>query len=225
MNFYPAYLDLSRARCLVIGAGSVGVRKIRGLVDGGAKDVLVLDLAPLPDDLKDLADGGSILFFQREFQHDDLDGVLLAMACTSNATVNTQIAGLCRERGILCNVADQPEVGSFIVPATFTQGDLTLAISTGGASPAMAQRIRKDLEATFGPHYGTFLLIMNRLRPMMLALGRPTTDNTKVFRALVASGLLDALKRSEQSEITEILTEILPEDLQSTIPELIDDLC
>jgi precorrin-2 dehydrogenase/sirohydrochlorin ferrochelatase len=163
-------------------------------------------------------------FLCREFADADLDGKFLVIACTSSEEVNWRISNLCRDKGILCNIVDQPEKCSFIVPATVKRGDLTVAISTAGRSPAMAKRIRKELQESFGDEYANLLTAMGRIRPMMLSLGLTTADNTAVFRSLVNSALLDALKGHDLDAATEILKESLPDPLHDNIPELLDGL-
>ena len=166
----------------------------------------------------------SVEFLCRDFVDSDLDGKFLVIACTSSEEVNRRISNLCDERGILCNIVDQPEKGSFIVPATVKRGDLTVAISTGGQSPAMAKRIRKELQESFGDEYARLLDIMGRIRPLMLSLGLETQENTIVFRSLVNSELLTAIKNKDLDATVEILKESLPEPLYANIPELLDGL-
>jgi len=148
MRYYPMFVSLEGRACLVVGAGQVGLRKIETLADCGAASVLVVDKNPPDEALGQLlARPGlrsRLCFVQRDFEEADLDGMFLAIASTSSPAVNQRISELCRERGVLCNIVDQPEACSFIVPALVRRGDLTLAISTGGQSPALAKRIRKE---------------------------------------------------------------------------------
>ncbi len=163
-------------------------------------------------------------FFCREFLDSDLDGKFLVIACTSSENVNLRISQLCDERGILCNIADLPEACSFIVPATVKRGDLTLAISTAGQSPAMTKRIRRELQDYFGDEYAVLLTVMGRIRPLMLELGLETKKNTAVFRALVNSDLLSAIKEQKLDVCREILKDSLPQPLHANISELLDGL-
>jgi len=169
------FVSLEGRSCLVVGAGQVGLRKIETLAECRAASVLVVDQNPPDEGLSALLTRpglcSSLHFVQRDFQDSDLDGVFLAIASTSSPTVNQRISDLCRQRGVLCNIVDQPEACTFIVPATVRQGDLTLAISTGGQSPALAKALRKDLQKAYGPEYALFLDLMGRLRPLVLGLG------------------------------------------------------
>lgn len=221
MRYYPMFVSLVGRACLVAGAGQVGLRKIETLADCNAASILVVDRNPPDQALELLLRRPGLVFAQRDFQDSDLDGVFLAIASTSSPGVNQRISDLCRERGVLCNIVDQPEACSFIVPATVHQGDLTLAISTGGQSPALAKRIRKDLQESFGQEYALFLDLMGRLRPLVLALGLDTGGNTEIFRALVGSRLLEALKLGDAALAQAELAAHLPQDLaQHLAPQL-----
>ncbi|WP_419788372.1 precorrin-2 dehydrogenase/sirohydrochlorin ferrochelatase family protein [Pseudodesulfovibrio sp.] len=224
MRYYPIFVNLEDKRCLVVGAGEVGQRKIQSLVDAGAGQLTIVDTAPAASDLATLLALNNVEFFQREFEDTDVDGRFLVIACTSSEAVNWRISNLCSEKGILCNIVDQPEKCSFIVPATVKRGDLTVAISTSGRSPAMAKRIRKELQENFGEEYADLLSLMGRLRPLLLGLGKSTSENTAVFRGLVNSHLLDAMRSRDLDEVGEILKRSLPVPLHDIIPELVDGL-
>ena len=222
MRYYPIFVNLENRSCLVVGAGAVGRRKIQSLLDSGAGSVTIVDTLEPGPDMDTILARGNVEFFTRAFQDDDLDGKFLVIACTSSQKVNRHVGALCEKRRILCNIADQPDIGSFIVPATVTRGDLTLAVSTAGQSPAMTKRIRRDLQESFGDEYASLLSVMGRIRPLMLGLGLKTDENTAVFRTLVDSDLLAALKGRNLDAAGEILKESLPEPLHAYIPELLD---
>jgi precorrin-2 dehydrogenase/sirohydrochlorin ferrochelatase len=211
------FVSLEGRSCLVVGAGQVGLRKIETLADCQAASILVVDQNPPDEGLSALLArsglGSSLRFAQRDFQDSDLDGVFLAIASTSSPAVNQRISDLCRQRGVLCNIVDQPEACTFIVPATVRQGDLTLAISTGGQSPALAKTLRKDLQKAYGPEYALFLNLMGRLRLLVLNLGLDTAANTAIFRNLVGSRLLEALKLGDAALARAELAACLPLDL------------
>ncbi len=209
---------------MVVGSGEVGKRKIQSLIDSGAGHVTIIDTRPASAELKPVVKLKNVTFECREFNDDDLDGKFLVIACTSNEEVNLRISNLCAEREILCNIVDQPDKGSFIVPATVKRGDLTVAISTAGQSPAMAKRIRRELQENFGDEYANILTAMGRIRPLMLGLGLETKENTAVFRTLVNSELLDTMKAGNLDAAIEILKESLPQPLHANISELLDGL-
>lgn len=224
MRHYPAFLDPSRLSCLVVGAGDVGLRKISTLLDCAVADVLVLDLAEPSEGLIDLMANPAVVFERREFAPKDMDGRTLAFACTPVREVNERVGRLARERGVLVNVADAPAESTFVVPATVSRGPLTIALSTGGASPAVARRIRMELEDYFGPRYGLFLRLMERIRPLVLGLGRPTAENTAVFRSLAASTLPDHLAAGDTAQAADELARLLPPELATKATELLDGI-
>lgn len=224
MQYYPIFVNLEHKHCLVVGAGGVGKRKIQSLVESGAGQVTIIDTSPADSEMEAIIGQDNVVFHCREFDKSDLEGKFLVIACTSNEKVNLFISKLCQERDILCNIADLPEKSSFIVPASVKRGDLTLAISTAGQSPAMAKRIRRELQDAFGDEYAHLLTAMGRIRPLMLNMGLETKENTAVFRKLVNSELLDAMKAGDLDSATEILKESLPQSLHANIPELLDGL-
>lgn len=224
MRCYPMFVSLEGRACLVVGAGQVGLRKVLSLADCGAASVLVLERREPDDALRALATKPGIRVERREFAESDLEGVFLAIAATSDAALNKRIAGLCRARGVLCNVIDAPEEGSFIVPSSVVRGDLTIAISTDGHSPALTKRIRKDLQDRFGEEYAQFLRLMSRLRPCVLGLGLETGANSALFRSLVGSHLLEAFRTGDGPLAMAELAAHLPRELHHLIPELLDGL-
>lgn len=202
----------------------MGKRKIRSLVDAGAGSVAVLDTRDADQDMSDIYALDSVIFECREFNDGDLIGKNLVIACTTNQELNKRISILCSERNILCNIADQPEDGNFIVPSTVNRGDLTLAISTSGKSPALTKRIRRELQEHFGDEYGMMLSLMGDIRPLILSLGLEISENTTIFRSLVDSDLLVILKKHDLDAAREILEKSLPQPLHDNIPELLNGL-
>lgn len=224
MRCYPMFVSLEGRSCLVVGAGQVGLRKIISLAECGASSVLVLERREPDEALRELAARPGIRVERRDFAESDLDGMFLAIAATSDPALNSRIAALCKERGVLCNVIDAPEEGSFIVPSSVVRGDLTIAISTGGHSPALTKTIRKDLQERFGEEYAQFLRLMGRLRPLVLELGNETDKNSALFRRLVGCGLLAALSKADTQQAAAELAAHLPHELHHLIPELLDGL-
>ncbi|MEA4858503.1 MAG: bifunctional precorrin-2 dehydrogenase/sirohydrochlorin ferrochelatase [Solidesulfovibrio sp.] len=222
MRYYPLYVNLRGKRCLVVGAGQVGRRKIATLAACGPDEVLVLDRDPPAAVVEELAARPEVVFERRGFAPADLDGRFLVIAATDDEALNWAISRECAARGILCNIVDQPEKCSFIVPALFTRGDLTVAISTGGASPALARKIRQGLGEFLGAEYGALLVLMSTLRPMVLELGLPTEENSNIFRKLVNSSLLEALERGDDAAAAAVLRDILPPALHGEAAGLID---
>lgn len=207
MAFYPILMDLEGRRVLVVGGGRVAERKVRSLLDFGARvDVVSQTLSPA---LEALEGEGLVRWADQEFQEAQLEGMALVIAATDDAEANRGISASARKHNIPVNAVDQPEDCTFIVPAVARRGDLVLAVSTSGRSPALAKRLRKELEASYGPEYAAFLALMGRVREEVLARGRPQEENRSTFHAVVHSGLLDALRSRDWASAAAILTRIL----------------
>jgi len=224
MRYYPIFVNLAGKKCLVVGAGQVGRRKIATLASCGAHEVLVLDVADPGPEFEALGGLPGVRFERRAFAPDDLEGRMLVIASTSDEELNWTISRLCAAKGVLCNIVDQPEKCGFIVPAILSQGDLTVAVSTGGASPALARRIRQDLGDFFGSGYGALLILMSRLRPHIIGLGQGTEANSAIFRRLVNSSLLEALEKKDLPAAKAVLLAELPAELHPLTDELLDGL-
>lgn len=152
---FPISLKLEGRRVLVVGAGGVAEGKIRGLLEAGASVEVVAPKAVA--EVQRWASEGRIFWKPREFAPADLDGVLLAVAATGSKTLNAEISSAARLRRVLLNAVDDPSHCDFYYPAVVRRGELEIAISTGGQSPALAQRLRQELEAQFGPEYAAWL--------------------------------------------------------------------
>jgi siroheme synthase-like protein len=151
MGYYPLYLEMNRRRCLVIGGGAVAERKIASLLEAGA-EVTVIS----PDITETVArwsNDGSIQFHARHYQREDLNGHDLVFVATNDASVNAQVHQDGKNEGVWVNAADDPEHCDFILPSVLRRGDLTVAISSGGNSPALARTIREELESYFTEEY------------------------------------------------------------------------
>ena len=149
------FLKLTGRKCLVVGAGIVGEPKIRSLTDCGADLTVIAPTATTW--VADASSAGQFAWIRRTFQSSDLDGMFLVVAATSSRMVNHRIYREAQQRGLLCNVVDDPRHCDFFYPAVVRREHFQIAISTGGLSPALAQRIRKQLEAEFPPIYGQWL--------------------------------------------------------------------
>jgi len=145
MGYYPIFLDLADRPCVVIGGGDVGRRKVEGLLAAGAR---VTVISPTLDpELGRLRDEGAIRHVQREYRDGDLEGFELCMVATDDAAVNGAVAREGRARRVWVNASDDPVNCDFILPSVVRKGNITLAASTGGGSPALARRLREELEA------------------------------------------------------------------------------
>jgi precorrin-2 dehydrogenase / sirohydrochlorin ferrochelatase len=158
-TWYMACLDLEGADCLVVGGGSVGLEKARGLLEAGARVTVV---APELDGGFDCLPAAQL---RREFEDGDLHGRRLVIAATSDRRVNEAVFAAAEARNVFCNVADVPELCSFILPAVHREGPITVAVSTGGASPALAQWIRSRIAELIGPEHARLAEQLRDLRP------------------------------------------------------------
>ena len=166
---FPMFLKLEGRSCLVVGAGSIGEQKIRSLIDCGAQVRVVAPSASAA--VMEAAGRGALAWSQRDFGVSDLDGVFLVVAATSSVEVNHAIYREAQRRGILCNVVDDPPHCDFFYPAVVCRGQFQIAISTGGLSPALAQRVRKQFEEEFPPVYGIWLEELGKKRAALFQCG------------------------------------------------------
>jgi siroheme synthase-like protein len=161
-TFYMACLDLGQRPCLVVGAGPVGLEKIEGLLAAGARITVVAPEA-LPE-VRELAREGSIAWERREYATDDLEGQMLVVAATSDTALNVRVFEDAERRAMLVNVVDVPPLCNFILPAIVRSGPIAIAISTSGASPALAKRLKREIAEAFGAPHARLAEILNELR-------------------------------------------------------------
>jgi precorrin-2 dehydrogenase/sirohydrochlorin ferrochelatase len=162
LAYYPVFLSIRGKRCVVIGGGLVALRKVRALLDCGAKVTVVSPT--LHPDLAHLAEVGRISPIRREFKRGDLAGSIIAIAATDERLINQKVSDEARDRGVLVNVVDSSEQSDFIIPSFFRRGDLTIAVSTAGMSPALARKIRTKLEGLLGEEFALLLSIIGDVR-------------------------------------------------------------
>jgi len=167
--FYPVFLKIQAKRCVVIGGGKVALRKVKMLLDCGAK-IFVISPKPHPNITK-LAEEKIIHLIQRDYEPRDLKKAAIAIACTDVKEVNRKVADEAKKAGVLVNVADDPELSDFIIPSFFRRGNLTLAVSTSGKSPALARKIRMKLEKNFGKEYASLLSLIGEVRSALKRKG------------------------------------------------------
>lgn len=160
--YYPIFFNIQGKRCVVIGGGKVALRKVQMFLDCGAK-VTVISPKPHPEIVK-LSKERTIHLIQRDYEAGDLKDAVIAIASTNMREFNRKVADEAKKSGVLVNVADDPEQSDYIVPSFFRRGGLTIAISTGGASPALAKKIRTKLEQDFGEEYTLLLSLIGEVR-------------------------------------------------------------
>jgi precorrin-2 dehydrogenase len=164
-DLFPFFLKLDGRRCVIVGAGKVAEQKIQGLLAAGADvHVVAPDASPA---FRRLAENGRVSWLARRFEPGDLDEAFMVIAATGDALVNEYIFREAESRRVLCNAVDEPERCHFYYPAVVRRGDLQIAISTAGQSPALAQRLRVELEAMFGPEYQAWLQWLGNVRKLL----------------------------------------------------------
>lgn len=184
MSLFPLFLKLEGRRCLVVGSGSVAQSKILSLLDSGAKVRVVAPQANAA--VKEWARAGVIVWETRRFEATDLDGTFLVIAATSSSTVNGTVFREAQQRNILCNAVDDPKHCDFYYGAVVRRGQLQVAISTEGQSPALAQRIRSELEAQFGPEYAGWVEELGLIRERLFASGIDPESRRRLLHELAS---------------------------------------
>lgn len=200
MGYYPVLLDLAGRRCVMVGGGIIAGRRVDGLLTAGARGTVISPR--LTRTLAALAAEGRIDHEAREYRDGDLDGADLAFVATDAGEVNAAVAREARARGVWINAADDPARCTFILPALVRRGDLTVAVATGGSSPALARAIREELETYLTDDYATLAAIAAEARREVRAAGRPVTADAwrralgpEVRRLIVERGRDDAKQR------------------------------
>jgi len=212
MRYYPVCLDIRNRNCLVVGGGSVGTRKVMMLLACGANVTVVSPVAT--EKLRELFNNGAAELKERPFKISDLDGQFLVIGATDNQDLNRQIHAEAERRGLLCNIADRPEACNFILPSIVNRGDLIIAISTSGKSPAFAKKLRKHLEKEFGNEYAQFLNLMGAIRKKLLGQYREPEAHKHLFEQLIEGDLVQMIKDGDTAGINSLLHEILGEGFE-----------
>lgn len=202
---YPILIKLEGKRCLVAGGGEVAYRKVEALLKCGARVTVVSP--QLGPGLMQAAQARQIKVLPRAFQPDDLDGVVLAIAATDDPQVNAQVSREAQRRGLLVNVVDDPAACNFIVPSVLRRGDLVIAVSTSGRSPALARNIRQKLEQQFPPEYGAFLDLISQVRQELAARGQRAAP--EVWQDSLDTELLELVRQGKTEAARERLVAML----------------
>lgn len=206
MRYYPIQLDVKGRRCLVVGGGGVGTRKVDTLLSCGAQ-VTVVSPA-VTDGLRRLFAEGLIRLWERAYAASDLEGVFLVIGATDDEDLNFRISSDAAALNILCNIADRPEKCNFILPAIVQRGDLVLTVSTSGKSPALAKKLRRELEHQFGDEYAVLLRLMGAIRKRLLAEAHAPEAHKPIFEKIVHSDILRWIRDGRMQEVNRLLAEI-----------------
>jgi len=206
-SLYPILVDLQGKKALVVGGGKVAQRKIETLLECGTFVQVVAK--ELTAELEELRSSQKIEFLGGEFSEAYLEGAFLVFAATDDVLLNRRVSQAAQQRGLLVNAVDQPADCNFIVPSVLTRGDLLIAVSTSGKSPAFARKVRVELERHFGEEYGLFLSLMGNLRKEILGVGLSQEENKRAFEELVYSDLLPAIREKNWDLASQIIQKVL----------------
>jgi precorrin-2 dehydrogenase/sirohydrochlorin ferrochelatase len=209
MGFIPIFFDVTGRPCIVIGGGEVAARKVESLLEAGAHVTVVSPRLSPP--LNAAVARGLVTHIARDYEPGDLRGCVLLYAATDDPELHRAVAAEARTLSIPINVADVPELCSFIAPAVVKRGALQIAISTGGASPAFAARIRRELEDRYGAEYALTLDLMRAARRRLHAEEIAPAERMRRLTELANSALPDVIAAGDVAAIERILAAHLGE--------------
>lgn len=195
-------MSLEGRKCLVVGAGEVAARKARSLLECGAK-VTVIGEDPVPA-LRRL-EGESLTIRPRKFRRSDMGRYALVVGATDDTGLNRELSRESRRRGIPVNIVDVPEESTFIVPAVHRRGDLAIAVSTGGKSPAAARAVREELEARYDADYAAMIALLGAHRQEMITSVRGHSRRAEAWKGILDADLLGALRKKGRPAATALI--------------------
>jgi siroheme synthase-like protein len=205
--FFPVYLNLTGKRVIVIGGGEVAERKVASLTGTGAAiTVISPDVTP---QLLSLAKSNAIDWQKRAYAHGDCAGAALVLSATDDPQISCAVWDEATKAGILVNTADQPALCDFIMPAVLRRGELAIAISTGGASPALAATLRERLSELIGPEYEELVDLLSRARPQIQQRFQDERDRKALHYRILDSNLIGLLKRQDHEGAERLLKELI----------------
>jgi precorrin-2 dehydrogenase/sirohydrochlorin ferrochelatase len=205
--FYPVYLNLKGKRVLVVGGGEVAERKVAALLDTGASIVVVSpEVTPR---LASLANANLIDLHKRPYSKGDCNGAALVLSAIDDPQVSRAVFEEASNSEILVNTADQPALCDFIMPAVVRRGDLTIAISTGGTSPALAARLRGKFSRMLGPEYARLVTLLAEARPEIRRRIRAERDRKALHYRILDSDIISCLKKNDTDAAQQRLRQII----------------
>ena len=190
---FPAFLKLAGRKCLVVGAGQIGESKIEGLLPTGALITVVAPRATAKVQAWERA--GQLRWHERTFEPADLESIFLVVVATLSRDLNESIYQEAQRRGVLCNAVDNPPHCNFYYPAVVRRGALQIAISTDGKSPALAQRLRRKLEAEYGPAYEDWIEELGEARQKLFAQAMDPEDRRRLLHDLASDASYESFTR------------------------------
>ena len=205
MGYYPVFLEMKDRRCVVIGGGAVAERKVEGLVTAGAN---VTVISPgITDGLKELLKQGAIRHVAREYQTGDRAGYDLVFVATDNLEINAVVSSEARSLRIWVNSADDPDHCDFMLPAVIRRGDLAVAVSTGGVSPAVTRAVREELDEYFNADYARFVQIAGEVRRELRE--KSVSPGASAWNRALQGDFRRLIKEGKPEQAKELLLETL----------------
>lgn len=212
MRYYPINLDLDGRRVLVVGGGVIAEGKTRQLIE--AKAVVRVVSPALTEPMHKWVEQGTIIWRQGVFTDNDLEEVWLVISATDDQAVNEAVAQAAAERKLLCNVVDQTALCNFITPALITRGDIQISISSGGGSPSVAQRVKREIGELISEEYGELLEIAAEMRAEAKRLIPDFERRRIALHAFAESKAIELLRQGKREEARELAFNILEESLR-----------
>lgn len=212
--YYPVSLDVEGRLSVVVGAGKVAVRKIKQLLESGAK-VRVIGEKTVKE-FQDISANKNITLFRRSFRKSDLKGAFLAIAATDDGDLNKRISDIARDNGILVNVADSPKNCDFILPSVMRRGNLTVSVSTDGHMPLLSRKVRESIESQVGTEYIVYSEIISSIRKEIYEDGNIKKKNKQeILERLCDGTLLEMLKeKASKSEVKNFIKSVCGKEIR-----------
>jgi len=203
--YYPIFLDIEGRAVVIIGGGNVCARKAETMMNYGARVTVVSP--EFTEEIETWAGAGSLEIRRKRYEESDLDGANIVIASTDDQTVNEQIAADCRRRRIPVNVVDVTPLCEFIVPAIIDKGSITIAVSTGGKSPAIARTLKEDLQRLVGPEYTEVNDLLGTLRDSAKRVLPTDVDRKRFFDGIISRGILGMLREGRRVDAYRAIAE------------------
>lgn len=207
MRYYPINLDLAGRSVLVVGGGAIAEGKARQLVEAGARVFIVSPM--LTDPLAELAEQGRINWRQGVFAESDLESIWLVISATDDQAVNQAVARAAAVRNLLCNVVDQTALCNFITPALISRGGIQISVSSGGGSPSVAQRVKREIGELIGEEYGELLEVAAEMRAEAKRLIPDFEQRRKLLHAFAESEAIELIRAGKRDEARQLAFDML----------------
>lgn len=222
MKYFPLFVDLRDRNILITGNGPETESKVEQMLDTGAR-IHVVGSEPLPGILE-RAKSGKLKYSRRQFEESDLDDVWLVIGTSRNSDLNKRIAEAAAGRKIFCNIVDVTQFCSFIYPAIVSHEDVHIAISTSGNSPALAQRLKREIAEQIGPEYGELNDLLGKTRAAILENITDNERRQKLFHELVESNILELLRKNEKEKAERVALDLIGKAISKPLRETISYL-